>query len=115
MSNLIYIASPYTHTDKKVIEENYIKVTKFVADLTARGNVVISPITYGHTILQFVDLPNDWEFWKNFCVTILKKCDEMIVYQMDGWEDSRGVQEEIKIAEELGIKISYQKYIGNGE
>ena len=31
----------------------------------------------------------------------------MIVYKMDGWEKSTGVQGEIKLATELGIKITY--------
>ena len=34
----------------------------------------------------------------------------MIVYQMPGWENSRGVKEEIEFAKSKGIKITYQEF-----
>ncbi|NDD98325.1 MAG: DUF1937 family protein, partial [Actinobacteria bacterium] len=40
----------------------------------------------------------DWETWKSFCLTFLKKSDEIWVYKMDGWNRSRGVAEEIEFA-----------------
>ncbi len=110
MSKLIFVSSPYNHSDPLIVEENYIKVSKFVAELTSQGHVVISPITYGHTILQFKELRSDWEYWRNFCVTFLRKCDELIVYKMDGWDKSKGVLNEIGLANELGIEVKYVEY-----
>lgn len=107
MSKLIFVSSPYGHPNPDVVEENYLKVTKFVSQLCSNGQVAISPITYGHTLLKYKKMPSDWEFWKNFCVTLLTKCDEMIVYKMDGWDKSNGVAEEIRVATNLGIKIKY--------
>jgi hypothetical protein len=34
----------------------------------------------------------------------------MIVFKLPGWENSEGVKEEIKLANSLGIKISYIEY-----
>jgi len=107
MSKIIYIASPYSHSDQNVQNERYNTICKLVSKLVAEGNVAFSPIVYGHTLLQYHDMPGDWQFWKNFCESFLYKCDEMIVYKMDGWEKSSGVQGEIKLATELGIKITY--------
>jgi hypothetical protein len=72
--------------------------------------VVISPITYGHTLLEYHEMPSNWDFWKKFCLSFLERCDEMIVYQMPGWENSRGVKEEIEFAKSKGIKITYQEF-----
>jgi hypothetical protein len=104
---IIYLASPYSNPDEKVREENYRIVSQKAAELVAEGKAVISPITYGHTLLSFKEMPGDWEFWKNFCIEILDKCDELYVYQMKGWEESKGVKEEIEFAKNKKIKITY--------
>ncbi len=108
--SLIYIASPYSHPDDNVRESNFRIVSEFVAKLTAEGLKPISPITYGHTLLGFHDMPSDWQFWQDFCITFLQHCDELWVYQMPGWDRSRGVAEEIEYAEKNGIKIKYISY-----
>ena len=110
---MVYLASPYSNPDPGVMHLNFIKIAILAADLNSKGIVAISPIVYGHTLLSFHEMPSDWEFWKNFCISILVKCEKMIVYKMDGWDKSRGVQEEIKIAEELSIPIEYLEYSEN--
>lgn len=110
MSKLIFISSPYSHEDEEVVEKNYLKVVRLAGFLCSIGDVAISPIVYGHTLVKHVRMPTDWESWKNFCLTLLDKCDEMIVYKMDGWDKSRGVKEEIEFATKKGIKIIYIDY-----
>ena len=110
MSRVIYIASPYSHSDSDVIEENFKKVSKLAAKLCSEGQVAISPITYGHTLVGFKPMPIDWPFWENFCLSILNTCDEMIIYKMEGWDRSRGVAEEVEFARRKGIQITYMEY-----
>lgn len=110
MNKVIYIASPYSHPNPNVIEENYRKVAELSAELCSQGMVVLSPIVYGHTLLGFKEMPNDWEFWTNFCLTLLNKSDELWVYQMEGWDKSRGVKGEIQYAIDMGIPIKYLEY-----
>lgn len=107
---LIFISSPYSHPDSEIMEENFKIVSKFAAKLISEGFHVITPITYGHTLLQFHEMPSDWKFWKDFCLTFLQFCEEIWVYQMPGWEKSNGVREEIEFAKLNGIKIKYIKY-----
>ena len=107
MTKIIYFASPYSHVDASVVEERVQKTSELVAKLTSDGNVVISPIVYGHNLLKFHDMPSDWEFWKNFCQTFLRKSDEVIVYMLDGWDKSTGVLSEIELAKQLNINIRY--------
>lgn len=108
---IIFISSPYSNPDDNIREENFAMVSQYVAELNSKGKTAFSPITYGHTLLNFREMPTDWEFWKEFCVTFLEKCEKMIVYKLPGWEESRGVKEEIEIAKELGVKITYKKPI----
>ena len=107
MSKLIYIASPYTNKDYTKLVDNYLTVTKYAAKLVEQGDVAFSPITYGHTLVSFRQMPLDFAFWENFCMTFLKKCDEMIVLCIPGWEHSKGVAAEIKLCEEYGIPVVY--------
>jgi hypothetical protein len=104
---LIYLASPYSHPNDDVREMNYKIISKIAAEMVSEGHVVLSPISYGHNLLKFCDMPSDWEFWYNFCVTFLLKCDELIVIKMPGWDISRGVLEEIEIAKNHNIKINF--------
>ena len=101
---LIYLASPYSNGDK---EKNFKIVTKISANLTSEGYVTISPITYGHTLIQYKEMPTDWSFWLNYCLILLTKCDRLLVCKLDGWEESVGVDAEISYARDHGIPIEY--------
>jgi hypothetical protein len=110
IQKMIFISSPYTHWSDNIVNDNYLKVAKLASKLCSEGQVAISPIVYGHNLLKIRTFPSNWEFWKNFCLTLLSKCDEMIVYKMEGWDKSRGVAEEIKFAELNNITITYVEY-----
>ena len=104
---LIYVASPYNHPDEDVRWIKYRKVSRYTANLIANGTVAMSPIAYGHPLLDFAEMPYDWPFWSNFCLTFLEVCSEMHVLKMEGWDKSRGVAEEIAFAKAIGISIKY--------
>jgi hypothetical protein len=105
---IVYLASPYSNPSKKIREERFEQISQIAADLNAEGVIAFSPITYGHTLLEFRDLPTDWNFWKTFCLSFLEHADELWVYQMEGWKDSRGIQAEIEFAEQHGIPVIYK-------
>jgi hypothetical protein len=106
-SKLIYLASPYSHPDDDIRINNYNVVSNIAADMVSKGDVVFSPISYGHNLVNFKEMPTDWDFWFNFCVTFLLKCDKLVVCKIPGWENSRGVKEEIEIALKCGIEVEY--------
>ena len=107
---LVYIASPYSHPDEYVREENFKRVSRYAALLVSEGHIAVSPITYGHTLLVFHDMPSDYAFWQKFCLTLLAKCDKLIVYKLPGWEKSKGVADEIEFAHENSIIIEYVEF-----
>jgi len=111
---LIFLSSPYSHVDDNIRIENYERVCEISAKLVSEGHVVISPIAYGHTLLKYREMPSDWEFWKNFCVTLLEKCDKLIVVKMPGWDKSTGVKEEILYAQDRSIPTEFiEPIVGN--
>lgn len=106
---MIFLSSPYSHKDKGVIEQRVQLASKICAKMVANGEVVISPIVYGHTLLQYHEMPSDWTFWKNYCETFLIKCDKLIVVKMEGWDTSEGVTAEIKFAIDNNIIVEYME------
>ncbi len=107
MVKIIYFATPYSHDVKSVVDDRYLRTANKVAELVSEGNVVISPIFYGHNLLNYKEMPGDWTFWKNFCESFLYKSDELWVYMIDGWDKSTGVLAEIELAKKLNLPIKY--------
>lgn len=106
MSNLIYLAAPYSHESSIVMVERVNRINFVAANLIKQGYVVFSPITHNHSLLSNT-LKSCWEYWKNYDLTMLSRCDTLLVLTIEGWEDSVGVQEEIRHAEDLGKDIIY--------
>ena len=52
-------------------------------------------------------LPTDWAFWQRVDVEHLRRCDEVVVLMLDGWDRSAGVREEVRLARELGKPVRY--------
>jgi hypothetical protein len=107
---LIYLASPYTHKDPSVVENRFKDVSKVAAKLMSDGFYIFSPISHTHPIAMAGSLPGDWQYWEGYDRTIIKNCKCLLVLKMDGWDISKGVQSEIKIAKELGIPVEYMEH-----
>ena len=103
---MIYLASPYSHSDPVVREARFQAVCKKAADLWREGHIVFSPIAHTHPIAWY-GLPKGFDFFERFDRKMLEVCDELCVFQLPGWNDSKGVMSEIRIANELGMPISY--------
>ena len=105
---MIYLASPYSHPDPKVREARWREACRTAAFLMKGGQFVFSPIAHTHPIAEF-GLPGGWEFWERFDREMLSACDELQVLMLDGWRESKGVSAEIRIAQELGLAVSYRE------
>ena len=103
---LIYLASPYTHSDPEKVVERFEAVCKAAAELMKSDHLVFSPIAHTHPLVKY-GLPGHWDFWENYDRLCLKACGVVAVLMLDGWEDSKGVQAEIKIAHEYGLPVVY--------
>ena len=103
---MIYLASPYSHSDPAVRQRRFEAACRAAAMLIRQGHLVFSPIAHSHGIAQ-QGLPGDWKFWKRFDRRMLEVCDRMVVLCVPGWRESRGVQAEVAIARRLGKPVGY--------
>ena len=104
---MIYLATPYSHTDPAVREKRFETACRIMAALMSEGWSVFAPIVYSHRLALHCALPLDWDYWKKFDTEMLESCDELWVVKMEGWSTSKGIAAEIAIAIELGKKIIY--------
>lgn len=102
LSDLCYLASPYSSCYQNLVEERMHHVSRCQAALIKRGLLVITPLS-AHYLLKYESLPGDWAFWKNYGETLLRACQNLIVLPLPGWEVSTGVTAEIALAQELGL------------
>lgn len=104
---MIYLATPYNHTDPAIRVARFDAVNKVAAELMRDGLHVFSPISHSHPIALVGDLPKGWEYWAVYDRTMLGICDALVVLMLDGWMESIGVNAEIAIAKEMGLPITY--------
>ena len=108
---IAYLATPYTHKDPEIKEKRFKLVNRVAGELMRQRNeIVFSPISHTHPIAKSCELPGGWEYWLEFDKAFLECCFKLYVLQIEGWDTSKGVMAEIKIAEDLGIEIEYINY-----
>lgn len=100
---LVYLASPYSHSDKNVVEKRMETLLKVDAQLTNDGLHVVSPL-YKHYTAKQETLPTDWQYWQNYCLALLAKCDKMVVIKYPG-VDSVGVTAELEYCKAHNIPV----------
>lgn len=106
---MIFVSAPYYHFDKDIIQNRVAVVSKYCGRLLNDGIIALSPVCFGHQIVTHCSLPNDFNYWDKFSISVLSKCDEIHVLKISGWKKSKGVQAEIKYAIKNKIKIKYIK------
>lgn len=103
---LHYLASPYTHKEKKIKLQRAYDATEASVRLLNRNIHVFAPIPYNYHWEKFF-VPGDWVFWEEFDKNFLRRCDGLIVLMLDGWDKSIGVTAEIKYAKKISLPICY--------
>jgi hypothetical protein len=104
---MIYIASPYSHESVAIMQERFEQVRDFTAELIKSNVCAFSPIAHTHEMAQTNRMPTDFQFWQDYCLSMLKKADKMVVLKIFGWEQSIGVAAEIEYCHQQGIEVEY--------
>lgn len=109
MKPLIYLASPYWHEDEIVRLARATQTRQKTAQLLVAGNVVYSPIVHNESLVKFLPegLRHDHDFWMGIDLPVLQRCDQLWIYMLDGWKESRGVQREIEFAKQADKTLNY--------
>lgn len=104
---LVYLATPYTKYYAG-IDAAFKDASALAAKLLKEGVKVYSPIAHTHPIAIYGGIdPKDHEIWLPFDEAMMRACSCLLVAQMEGWRQSRGVLHEIKFFAEAGKPVFY--------
>ena len=101
---MIYLASPYSGTREEQIERHF-QAMVCCAALFRKGLWVVSPIVHWHEVAHRFNLGSDVMAFKAYCHSLLTVCSSLYILQIDGWDHSVGVANEIQDAKQLGKNI----------
>ena len=103
---LTYVGGPYSHEDPNIVQARFAAAqTAMIAILNGQSVIVpYVPIAYTAPVEDKVKADFDWVA---FDINFLQHCRAMIVLTIDGWETSKGVQQEIDYCKRHNIPIWY--------
>jgi len=108
---LIYLACPYTDKDENIQKIRAIEANYFTALILSLHTdvAVFSPLTHGTGFDKHLpdDLRESHRFWMKQCIAMLRRCDEVWVLPLNGWDVSKGVEMEIDLAHNLDMPVRY--------
>lgn len=108
-NKIYYVSHPFTGTQDEQ-EWNRQEARAMTASLKQdnQKSIFINPLD----AFQYATLVSEWDYDEILgqCLELLKKCDGIVM--AGDWEKSNGCQCEKKLAERLGLEISYFKCYG---
>jgi len=100
-----YLASPYTSPDKVIRYNRYGLAEAALAWLLTRRMWTYSPIVHCHAMAERFAMPKDAVFWQDFNHLMISRADGLINLQIEGWQESKGVKEELQFTLELNKPV----------
>lgn len=104
LDELWYLASPYTDYPGG-IDKAAADVTKVAGALMSRGLIVFAPIVHGHAVDSTCKLGKGHSFWMRQCKQPFLRSHGLIVAQLPGWKESRGIDMEVGWAAEHDMPL----------
>lgn len=104
---LIYLATPYSHDDRTIRGKRFMTACELAASLFKAGYMCFSPIAHTHPICDIGGLPHEFKHridWIRFMISI---SSVVLIADMPGSSDSKGIKAETLIAQELKKPIIY--------
>jgi len=99
---MVFIASPYWHENKSIRDKRRKQVTEYAHRLAEKGIKNYCPLAYSEGFPEVGE-----GYWIEHGLEMIKICNMVIVYCLQGWEKSKGIKGEVKKAEKLGIPVCY--------
>jgi hypothetical protein len=103
----IYLASPYSHPSPEIRAKRFTAVEQYTVWQTKHGASIYSPIVYYHTMSIDYNLPDEYDFWRPLNASMLRGAKELVILRLSGWEDSKGVAYERRLADIADIPWRY--------
>ena len=109
---MIYLGQPYSDQSPIVMEERYRQGLHAAAYCIDKLNLhVYAPIVHSHHIaellLQMGGEKKAFDYWRKYDIDILRRCDQLRVLCLPGWQESVGLTEEIATARAIHLETSY--------
>lgn len=104
---LIYLATPYSHDDRTIRAKRFMTACELTAALFKAGYMCFSPIAHTHPISEIGELPSGFEFWHDYDRLMIARCDVLLIVDMPGSSDSKGIKAETLIAQQLKKPVIY--------
>ena len=104
---MIYLAAPYSHPDPAIVKGRMESIYACLAHYMKMGEHIITPLFMHEVVVRNEDMDDDFHYWGEYCLDLLKRCDRMIVLQLPGWDISRGVAQEIEFCFRRDIPVLY--------
>ena len=104
---LIYLATPYSKY-KHGPDAAHREACENAAVLIGSGLRVFCPIAHSHPIAHHGRLPKmDHDLWLGQDSSMMERCEIIVICQMEGWQDSYGVEWEKNQFREAGKPVLY--------
>lgn len=101
LPGITYLAAPFTSANRNVRNAR-LEAVRIVSDhLIRKDKVVFSPLEYTQGMQSRNTFPP--QGWYAFDLTILRRCEELLVLALPGWQESHGVIMEIAVAKAQNI------------
>ena len=108
VEKLAYLANPYYHEDASVMSARERATALVSASLVNQGIPHISPVLYTAPLARLgASPPQGWYLWD---AGILVAAEQVILLQLPGWEESRGVQLELYAAAVRQIPVVHMPW-----
>lgn len=109
-SGFTYVACPYSDWNQAVRLERRLRAEDFAYYLITQGRPTYAPLTFGWSLSARYKLPEDAEFWAPLNMAMLNAASCMAILCLPGWEESKGVTQELRFASDLGLPVEYWRY-----
>ena len=106
---LIFVSTPYTAERWHGVKDNILDAEILSIQLISKGWAVITPAKNTAFYEKYESLMDGkgYDFWLEFYLTILEKCDAMILSKR--WKLSKGATGEYEHAKKLGIPVFFEE------
>ena len=105
---MIYIAVPYTKLDEcqREVVIAYARRYASYRCIEMKECVYCGPLMF-HEAHKMFNLPHDYRAWAHQNNEMLRRSERFDLLAFRGWDASAGVQDELKMARDLGIRVNF--------
>ena len=102
------MACPYSSEYEIESEFRMAAASMVAAKLTQMDFAIFSPLSQSQSVLEFIE-PSvaTPDFWLERDLSIVRKCDTVLVLPMWGFDKSKGVAREVNLAHDLHIPVKF--------